>query len=118
MDAQGNFRGFGHAYATEAPVNGDNLIHEHFFEGTDRGEMIVILRAKFFELNVRFFNFMPVNDNLIGEDAVLDSIHPDDGLALRSFGASGMLGVTAVGFDGFRRHGFGHSLRMLIVDLM
>ena len=41
--------GVGHPGAAQAPVNGDDLVYEHFFKRADRGQMMIKFMAEAFE---------------------------------------------------------------------
>ena len=107
VHAEADLAGFGPAGAAESPGGGDDLIHEHFFERADGGEVLIIFAAEFFEGAGAFVEVLAFYENGFGQGAVLEGVHPGNGLAGRGTGARGLLGVLLVGGDlFFRGHKF------------
>jgi hypothetical protein len=95
--------------AEETPGEGDGAVGEHCLHvtfGIQFGEHLVAV-------GLEFARVLALNDGLLGEEAVLDGVMGDDGLAFGGAGAGGFLGVATVGVDlGLGGHGMSSVSRV------
>jgi hypothetical protein len=88
--------------ALESPGEADGAVGEGGFEGALGGQFGEHLVAVGLEFAWIFAN----DDGVAGDQAVLESVLGDGGLACGGAGAGGFLGVLAIGLDlGFGGHG-------------
>src|SRR6185312_8180961 len=111
VDAGGDFAGFGHADAAQAPDDHDDLADEHFFERADRGEALMVGAAELFEFVGGFLLVVAMHDDLLGEKAVFQRVQAGDGFAVWGGWAGGAPGVAAVGGELFLSEKFFHKKR-------
>jgi len=100
--------GFHGADAGEAPGGHDDLVDQEGFQGA--GGLKLFLEGGL-EL-VELLAVLDGNDGALGGEAVLGGVAAGGGLALGGFGAGGLEGVAAIGFDLFLGcHGAGVSFQ-------
>jgi hypothetical protein len=87
--------GFGVVEAAEGPFAADEVVDEGAGRGGGGVEALVILVDELLELGAVFVR----EDEGFGVDAGPEAVHGGSGLACDRGGASGLLGVTLVGFN-------------------
>jgi len=95
--------------AAESPVASGDTLDERFFDDALRLKPGDEVGEEGVEIGLALGGVGRVDDDVLGEEAVLEGVAGGAGFAFRRLGAGGLLDVTAVGGAFFVGNGFGHG---------